>query len=132
MQNKRLTGDAMCCEMIDCPSAPPGGIYCDDGTCYLRELYERLRYYEDLEEAGRYIVLAEPERAGVDRLRELAEADMAGRVEIVVHCYACRHYTPINGDVGVCDMPGGMRRPPSDGYCSRGTRKEPEREDNND
>lgn len=24
MQNKRLTGDAMCCEMMDCPSAPPG------------------------------------------------------------------------------------------------------------
>lgn len=43
--------------------------------------------------------------------------------KIVVHCGACRHYTPINGDVGVCDMPGGMRRPPVDGYCSRGNQK---------
>lgn len=83
MQNKRLTGDAMCCEMMDCPSAPPGGSYCDTGTCYPRELYERLRYYEDLEEAGRYIVLAEPERAGVDRLQTLAQADVEGRVMIL-------------------------------------------------
>lgn len=123
MQNKRLTGDAMCCEMIDCPSAPPGGIYCDDGTCYLRELYERLRYYEDLEEAGRYIVLAEPERAGVDRLRELAEADMAGRVEIVVHCGDCKYYLPVNGDCGLCDLQGGLFRPTAGGYCSLGKRK---------
>lgn len=49
--------------------------------------------------------------------------------EIVVRCYACEHYTPINGDVGVCDMPGGMMRPPSDGYCSRGQWRGLETED---
>lgn len=32
---------------------------------------------------GRYIILKEPEQAGVSRLRELAQADREGRVEII-------------------------------------------------
>lgn len=118
MQNKRLTGDAMCCEMMDCPSAPPGGSYCAAGTCYPRELYERLRYYEDLEEAGRYIVLAEPERAGVDQLRELAAADLAGHAEIVVHCRDCKYYSPSPiSPYGLCRHGEGLLSPQDGGYC---------------
>lgn len=123
---KRLTDATSYCARIDCLAGRPGSSLCAAGTCYPRELYERLRYYEELEDAGRYIILAEPERAGVDRLRKLAEADLDGHAEIVVRCGECEHYLPINGDVGVCDMPGGMRRPPVDGYCSRGMRKEPD------
>lgn len=120
---KRLTDATSYCERIDCLAGRPGSSLCAAGTCYPRELYERLRYYEELEDAGRYIVLAEPERAGVDRLRELAEADLAGHAEIVVHCYACEYYRPINRDCGVCDLMEGMFRPTVDGYCSRGVQK---------
>lgn len=102
---KRLTDATSYCARIDCLAGRPGSSLCAAGTCYPRELYERLRYYEDLEEAGRYIVLAEPERAGVDRLRTLAQADVEGRVAMVVHgswhrysttmmiCTACGRHT---------------------------------------
>lgn len=128
---KRLTDATSYCARIYCLAGRPGSSLCAAGTCYPRELYERLRYYEDLEEAGRYIVLAEPERAGVDRLRELAAADLAGHAEIVVHCGDCKYYLPVNGDCGVCDLQGGLFRPTADDYCSRGVQKTPEREDNN-
>lgn len=128
---KRLTGATGFCARIDCLAGPPGRGLCESGTCYSRQVYERLRYYEDLEEAGRYIVLAEPERAGVDRLRKLAEADLAGHAEIVVHCRDCRSYLPIAERCGFCDSAAGMARPNADDYCSHGVRKEPEREDNN-
>ena len=121
---KRLTDATSYCARIDCLAGRPGSSLCAARTCYPRELYRRLRYYEELEDAGRYFVLAEPERAGIDRLRELAEADLAGRAEIVVHCGACEHYLPINGDCGVCGFAGGMFRPPVDGYCSRGKRRQ--------
>lgn len=126
---KRLTREDPLVDTMGYPMGGPGA--CEVGERYAWALYERLRYYEDLEDAGRYIVLAEPERAGVDRLRELAAADLAGHAEIVVHCGACKYYLPVNGDCGVCDLMEGMSRPPVDGYCSLGVQKAPEREDNN-
>lgn len=97
-----------------------------DKDAYAREMIRRAQTYEpdDPNFAFNCACLVK-----LSELMYMAPAELDA--EIVVRCYACRHYTPINGDVGVCDMPGGMRRPPSDGYCSRGTRKEPEREDNN-
>lgn len=129
---KRLTDATSYCARIYCLAGRPGSSLCAAGTCYPRELYERLRYYEDLEEAGRYIVLAEPERAGVDRLRELAAADLAGHAEIVVHCGDCKYYLPVNGDCGVCDLQGGLFRPTVDDYCSRGKQKAQDIEEKED
>lgn len=60
----------------------------------------------------------------LSELMYMAPAELDAK--IVVRCAACRHYKPINGDVGVCDMPGGMFRPPVDGYCSRGQWRTPE------
>ena len=125
---KRLTREDPLVDTMGYPMGGPGA--CEVGERYAWALYERLRYYEDLEDAGRYIVLAEPERAGVDRLRELAAADLAGHAEIVVHCRDCRSYLPIAERCGFCDSAAGMARPNADDYCSRGVRKEPEREDN--
>lgn len=127
---RRLTDAELYCARITCPAGPPGGKNCECGWCYPRALYERLRGYEDLEDAGRYIVLAEPERAGAARLRELAEADLAGAIEPVVHCRDCRSYLPIAERCGFCDAAAGMARPNADDYCSRGAQKEPERDDN--
>ena len=127
---KRLTDATSYCARIDCLAGRPGSSLCAAGTCYPRELYERLRYYEELEDAGRYIILAEPERAGADRLRELAEADLDGHAEIVVRCRDCRSFLPIAERCGFCDSAAGMARPNADDYCSRGVRKEPEKEDN--
>lgn len=115
---KRLTDATSYCARIYCLAGRPGSSLCAAGTCYPRELYERLRYYEDLEEAGRYIVLAEPERAGVDRLRELAAADLAGHAEIVVHCRDCKYYSPSPiSPYGLCRHGEGLLSPQDGGYC---------------
>lgn len=80
---KRLTDATSYCARINCLAGRPGSGLCAARTCYPRELYERLRYYEDLE-----------------------EADLAGHAEIVVHCADCKYYLPVNGDCGVCDLQG--------------------------
>ena len=75
----------------------------DDGckTCPIAKAFDRLAAIEDIlgdeydldllqkqiqaYREGRYIILKEPEQAGVSRLRELAEADREGRC-IVLPC----------------------------------------------
>ena len=72
-------------------------------------------------------------RAGVLLLAELlAMAPAEPDAEIVVRCRGCKYYTPINGAVGTCELPGGMQRPPSDGYCSRGVRRKGQDADDKD
>lgn len=78
---KRLTREDPLVDTMGYPMGGPGA--CEVGERYAWALYERLRYYEDLEDAGRYIVLAEPERVGVNRLQTLAQADVEGRVMIL-------------------------------------------------
>lgn len=113
---KRLTREDPLVDTMGYPMGGPGA--CEVGERYAWALYERLRYYEDLEDAGRYIVLAEPERAGVDRLRKLAEADLAGHAEIVVHCRDCKYYSPSPiSPYGLCRHGEGLLSPQDGGYC---------------
>lgn len=77
----------------------------DDGcrTCPIAKAFDRLAAIEDIlgdeydldllqkqiqaYREGRYIILKEPEQAGVSRLRELAEADREGRCMVVPSDY---------------------------------------------
>lgn len=69
----RLTFDGNFCDIAKC-SYTRFGKYCPDGACSQRKVWERLKAYEDtdLESICSYT-----------RLRELAEADKAGRLEVL-------------------------------------------------
>ena len=97
---KRLTFAGLFCDIAMCTGVPGTGP-CKDGSCSQREAWERLKTVEDVLGAdydldilrkvvqafkeGRYIILKDPERDGVDRLRELADADQEGRC-VVLPC----------------------------------------------
>ena len=81
---KRLTFDGNYCDIAQCAETR-GGSFCEDGACSQRKVWERLKEWEDLEEQGRVIVMKNPEQNGMARLRELADADRAGRL-VVLPC----------------------------------------------
>ena len=51
MKRDRITFEGNFCEIARCLETP-GGSFCEDGTCSQRRVWERLKEYEDLEEAG--------------------------------------------------------------------------------
>ena len=91
---KRLTFDGCFCDIAQCRELP-----CPyDGMCSQRKVWERLKEYEDaglspemvahlkIVSMGRTIAqITEFEGVPIDRLRELAEADRAGRL-VVLPC----------------------------------------------
>ena len=90
---ERLTFDGNFCDIAQCRETP-GGSFCENGTCSQKEVWLRLKDYEDTglspercaeygkaDREGRYIVLRDAER--VKRLRELAKADKEGRVAVL-------------------------------------------------
>ena len=44
---ERLTFDGNFCDIAQCESVP-GGSYCENGNCSQREVWERLKMYEDI------------------------------------------------------------------------------------
>lgn len=94
---ERLTFDGNFCDIAQCRETP-GGRFCENGTCSQKEVWLRLKDYEDTgltpeqcaeygkaDREGRYIVLRDAEQDGVKRIRELAEADKDGRL-VVLPC----------------------------------------------
>ena len=92
---ERLTFDGKFCDIAQCRETP-GGSFCENGTCSQKEVWLRLKDYEDTgltpeqcaeygkaDREGRYIVLRDAEQEGVKRLRELAKADKEGRVAVL-------------------------------------------------
>ena len=92
---ERLTFDRKFCDIAQCRETP-GGSFCENGTCSQKEVWLRLKDYEDTgltpeqcaeyakaDREGRYIVLRDAAREGVKRLRELAKADKEGRVAVL-------------------------------------------------
>ena len=89
---ERLTFEGNFCDIAQCRELP-----CKyDGNCTQKEVWERLKAYEDAgltpercaefaraDAEGRYIVMRDAEQEGVARLRELAEADKDGRVAVL-------------------------------------------------
>ena len=91
---ERLTFEGNFCDIAQCRDSACK----QDGTCTQKEVWKRLKAYEDTgltpercaefaraDAEGRYIVMRDAEQAGVARLRELAEADKDGRV-VVLPC----------------------------------------------
>lgn len=94
---ERLTFDGNFCDIAQCRETP-GCSFCENGTCSQKEVWLRLKDYEDTgltpeqcaeyakaDREGRYIVLRDAEQDGVKRIRELAEADKDGRL-VVLPC----------------------------------------------
>lgn len=93
---ERLTFDGKFCDIAQCRETP-GGSFCENGTCSQKEVWLRLKAYEDTgltpeqcaeyakanREGRYYIVLRDAEQEGVKRLRELAKADKEGRVAVL-------------------------------------------------
>ena len=88
---ERLTFEGNFCDIAQCRDSACK----QDGTCTQKEVWKRLKAYEDTgltpercaefaraDAEGRYIVMRDAEQAGVARLRELAEADKDGRVVV--------------------------------------------------
>lgn len=91
---ERLTFEGNFCDIAQCRDSACK----QDGTCTQKEVWKRLKAYEDTgltpercaefaraDAEGRYIVMRDAEQEGVARLRELAEADKDGRV-VVLPC----------------------------------------------
>ncbi len=89
---ERLTFDGRFCDIAQCAETP-GGSFCEDGYCSQRKVWERLKQYEDtgLEPREVSAIVKEwsdlctivGECGGIDHLRELAEADKAGRLVLL-------------------------------------------------
>lgn len=92
---ERLTFDGKFCDIAQCRETP-GGSFCENGTCSQKEVWLRLKAYEDTgltpeqcaeygkaDREGRYIVLRDAEQEDVKRLRELAKADKEGRLAVL-------------------------------------------------
>ena len=92
-----LQFDGKFCDIAQCRETP-GGSFCENSTCSQKEVWLRLKAYEDTgltpeqcakyakaDREGRYIVLRDAEQEGVKRLHELAKADKDGRL-VVLPC----------------------------------------------
>ena len=91
---ERLTFEGNFCDISQCRNVP-GGSFCEDGACYQKKVWERLKQFEDTVRApelffkmyGELPLLesAIKNYGSHDRMKELAEADKDGRV-VVLPC----------------------------------------------
>lgn len=73
----RLTFEGNFCDIAKCFETP-GGSFCEDGTCSQRRVWERLKEYEDLEEAGLIVRISPEAKQNLDsilRKENLLEED---------------------------------------------------------
>lgn len=77
MKRDRITFEGNFCEIALCKETP-GGSFCEDGTCSQRRVWERLKEYEDLEEAGLLVRISPEAKQNLDsilRKENLLEED---------------------------------------------------------
>lgn len=77
MKRDRITFEGNFCEIARCKETP-GGSFCEDGTCSQRRVWERLKEYEDLEEAGLLVRISLEAKRNLDsvsRKEDLLEED---------------------------------------------------------
>ena len=91
---ERLTFEGNFCDIAQCAEIR-GGSFCEDGYCSQRKVWERLKEYEDAgltpaevaafvkDWSTQFTIIGEC--GGIERVRELAEADKDGRV-VVLPC----------------------------------------------
>ena len=89
---ERLTFDGNFCDIAQCRETP-GGSFCENGTCSQKEVWLRLKDYEDTgltpeqcENAKVIIEIAfSDDTSKAERIRELLKADKEGRL-VVLPC----------------------------------------------
>lgn len=89
---ERLTFDGNFCDIAQCRETP-GGSFCENGTCSQKEVWLRLKDYEDTgltpeqcENAKVIIKIAfSDDTSKAERIRELLKADKEGRL-VVLPC----------------------------------------------
>lgn len=91
---ERLTFEGNFCDIAQCRDIP-GGSFCEDGACYQKKVWERLKQFEDTVRApelffkmyGELPLLesAIKNYGSHDRMKEIAKADKDGRV-VVLPC----------------------------------------------
>lgn len=77
LKRDRITFEGNFCEIAWCLETP-GGSFCEDGTCSQRRVWERLKEYEDLEEAGLLVRISPEAKQNLDsilRKENLLEED---------------------------------------------------------
>ena len=89
---ERLTFEGNFCDIVQC-SEVPGGSFCEDGACYQKKVWERLKQFEDTVRApelffkmyGELPLLesAIKHYSSHDRMKELAKADKEGRLAVL-------------------------------------------------
>lgn len=99
---ERLTFEGNFCDIAQC-----GDLVCQQsGTCTQRQVWERLKAYEDIAELC----------GGFDRLRELAEADKDGRV-VVLPCKVGDVVYGFHGEKTILPMVAKWIETNTDGWC---------------
>ena len=104
---ERLTFEGNFCDISQCRNVP-GGSFCEDGACYQKKVWERLKQFEDTVRApelffrmyGELPLLASAIKhySSHDRMKELAKADKDGRVVLL----------PYRGDADIVLMRNGI------------------------
>ena len=89
---KRLTFEGSFCDIAQCTDIP-GGSFCEDGACYQRKVWERLKEYEDTGLTPEYII----------------------------RCRNCANFRQNAHGVCWCNEYGGAIAP--EDYCSRAVRE---------
>ena len=87
---KRLTFEGNFCDIAQC-DVIPGGSYCESGSCTQRNVWERLKAYEDTglepEQCKNAKVIIESafsdDTSKAERIRELLKADKDGRLVVL-------------------------------------------------
>ncbi len=89
---ERLTFEGNFCDIAQCMDIP-GGSFCEDGACYQKKVWERLKQFEDTVQSpelffkmyGELPLLdsAIKNYGSHDRMKEIAKADKDGRVVVL-------------------------------------------------
>lgn len=104
---ERLTFEGNFCDISQCRNVP-GGSFCEDGACYQKKVWERLKQFEDTVRApelffkmyGELPLLesAIKHYSSHDLMKELAKANKDGRVVLL----------PYRGDADIVLMRNGI------------------------
>lgn len=90
---ERLTFEGNFCDIAQCSEVRYGS-FCEDGYCSQRRVWEKLKRYEDLEEQGRVVEIAEWEDCS-----EIIDNTVCGRAEFKYkRCSNCKQPMGLSGD----------------------------------
>lgn len=120
---ERLTFDGNFCDIAQC-SETPGGNFCENGTCSQKEVWLRLKAYEDTgltpeqyENTKTIIEFAfSNDTSKAERIRELLKADKEGRA-VILPCKVGDVVYGFHGGKTILPMVAKWIETNTDGWC---------------